>query len=251
MQGLKTKGKAIFPLIKNTFQKESCRFNQIRGSNEKIMENYRRNFSSLNGLQHQKLQKLKFDETQVVQMQDMITLVDENDNVIGPISKLDAHFKTEHSLISNPQRLPHRAFSLLLFNSRDELLLAAVRRAEFELGIKELDAERDLSVGARILYYADNCDQFAEHELDYIIFAKKDLTDWSPQKHVNKDEVRDVEWVSRSNFQEFLDFKRDQDDSDITPWFKLLKESRLMKWWEILEQRNEFPKESDHIERFI
>ena len=35
-----------------------------------------------------------YDKTQVDQMQDMITLVDEQDKVVGPISKFDAHAKT-------------------------------------------------------------------------------------------------------------------------------------------------------------
>jgi len=108
----------------------------------------------------------------------------------------------------------HRAFSLLLFNSKNELLLqqrakkkitfpgrwtntccshnahieteleeephyigmrrAAIRRTQFELGITDLQVE-DLRVVSRILYYAESCDRFAEHELDYILFAKKDI----------------------------------------------------------------------------
>lgn len=51
---------------------------------------------------------------------------------------------------------------------------AAIRRAKFEMGINDL-TEDELHVGSRILYYADACEQFAEYELDYIIFAKKDI----------------------------------------------------------------------------
>ena len=62
---------------------------------------------------------------------------------------------------------------------------AAVRRANFELGIPELD-ENEMKVAARILYYADGCETFAEHELDYIIFLKpKKLT-----INFNKDEIK-------------------------------------------------------------
>ena len=32
-----------------------------------------------------------YDPTQIAQMQDMMTLVDENDNIVGPISKLNGH----------------------------------------------------------------------------------------------------------------------------------------------------------------
>ena len=51
---------------------------------------------------------------------------------------------------------------------------AAVRRSRLELGITDLNEETDLKVGSRILYYANNCDRFGEHELEYIIFSKTD-----------------------------------------------------------------------------
>ena len=69
--------------------------------------------------------------------------------------------------------------------------LAAIRRASFELGIEEgaLQPE-DLHVGARILYHANACDTFAEYELDYIIFAKKDI-----QFKANPDEIKETKYV--------------------------------------------------------
>jgi isopentenyldiphosphate isomerase len=45
----------------------------------------------------------------------------------------------------------------------------------------------DLHVGSRILYYADGCETFAEYELDYIIFAKKNI-----EHTPNKDEIKDT-----------------------------------------------------------
>ena len=36
----------------------------------------------------------KYDSSQVAQMQDSVTLVDEHDNVLGPISKVEAHLRT-------------------------------------------------------------------------------------------------------------------------------------------------------------
>tara|TARA_B110000285_G_C14838073_1_gene474058 strand:- start:248 stop:592 length:345 start_codon:yes stop_codon:yes gene_type:complete len=52
-------------------------------------------------------------------MQDSVTLVDVNDNVLGPISKVEAHLRTN----LDKGLSPHRAFSLFLFNSKNELLL--------------------------------------------------------------------------------------------------------------------------------
>ena len=75
---------------------------------------------------------------------------------------------------------------------------ATIRRANFELGITDLGVE-DLHVGSRILYYADGCNTFAEYELDYIIFARKDIR-FSP----NKDEIKNTKYVSLSEFEPFL-----------------------------------------------
>ena len=134
----------------------------------------------------------------------------------------------------------HRAFSLLLFNSKNELLLqqrafskitfpgrwtntccshnahvaheleaephfigmrrAATRRTDFELGVKDLLPE-DMRVVSRILYYAESCDRFAEHELDYILFARKDIDQgFTP----NKDEIEEIAWVKYHDFEDFL-----------------------------------------------
>ena len=161
---------------------------------------------------------------------------------------------------------PHRAFSLFLFNSSNELLLqqrsaakvtfpllwtntccshprhteeelgpngvqiAAVRRAEFELGIKGLKEEH-LRTGAKILYYSKACERFAEWELDHIIFAKDDL-----EHDSNIEEIKETAFVSRSNLNDFLEDRKAKGEG-ITPWFEiLLTRSDFLKWWELLEK---------------
>ena len=75
-----------------------------------------------------------------------------------------------------------------------------MRRTNFELGIKDLEGD-DMRVVSRILYYAESCDRFAEHELDYIIFARKDIdTSFTP----NPDEIEEVAWVKYHDFEDFL-----------------------------------------------
>jgi isopentenyldiphosphate isomerase len=49
---------------------------------------------------------------------------------------------------------------------------AVLRRAELELGVKDLKLE-DLHVGSRILYKAASCENWGEFEMDYLVFAKK------------------------------------------------------------------------------
>ena len=59
-----------------------------------------------------------------------------------------------------------------------------------------------IKCGAKILYYADACDNFAEHELDYILFAK--IQDEIPPFKVNPTEIKNIAWVSRTGLDDFL-----------------------------------------------
>ena len=226
--------------------------------------------------------RARYDMTQTAQLEDSLTQVDEEDNVIGSVSKLDGHLKLSGQRVT----LPHRAFSLFLFNARNELLLqqrslkkitfpnlwtntccshprhtpdeidlsdgyvgprrAAIRRASFELGINDLAVEQ-ITCGGKILYYADACDNFAEHELDYILFAKVDSL--APYE-INDDEVKAAEWVARTDLDAFIEDRKKRYDEDITPWFRLLKNRKLDTWWRNLEQDNTFPDEADKLERF-
>ena len=179
--------------------------------------------------------------------------------------------------------LPHRAFSLFLFNTRNELLMqqrsdkkitfpglwtntccshpehipsemdtrnhyigprrAAQRRTAFEMNIN-LDL-LDLNCGARILYYAPADPTFAEHELDYIIFAKKQLPHFEP----NPDEVKNSEWVGLNDLADFIAEKEGHGEG-ITPWFRLIAESELPRWWKGLQEKGLFPDEADKILNF-
>ena len=39
--------------------------------------------------------------------------------------------------------------------------------------------------------------------------------------------------------------------SVITPWFRLLKEQKLMRWWKsLIEEGGRFPNEAHYIENF-
>ncbi|KAG0420515.1 hypothetical protein HPB47_003452 [Ixodes persulcatus] len=59
-----------------------------------------------------------FDPTQVQLLEEQCILVDEQDRVLGSGSKKDCHLMTNIN-----KGLLHRAFSVFLFNSKDELLL--------------------------------------------------------------------------------------------------------------------------------
>ena len=102
--------------------------------------------------------------------------------------------------------------------------------------------EDDLKVSARILYYANGCDRFAEYELDYIVFAKTDV----PHDY-NKDELSATKYVGIHEIESFLS------DKTVTPWFQLLMNRSLMTWWNgIIEHGFEkgCPDEFDTIVKF-
>mmetsp|Transcript_33430 Transcript_33430/g.38395 ORF Transcript_33430/g.38395 Transcript_33430/m.38395 type:complete len:147 (+) Transcript_33430:19-459(+) len=69
---------------------------------------------------HSKFFGEKYDKTQVELMKEPIILVDENDVPLKMISKKDGHLR---KFVDAEDALPHRAFSVFLFNEKNELLL--------------------------------------------------------------------------------------------------------------------------------
>ena len=204
-----------------------------------------------------------YDVEQIRLMEEVCILLDRDDKPIGSASKKDAH------LMSNiNDGLLHRAFSLFIFNEEGKLLLqqratekitfpdmwtntccshplsipgevaddlpgsvlgvkrAAQRKVEQELGIKAADAPIDrMNFLTRIHYLAASDGKWGEHEIDYILFLRSD-----PQLKVNPNEVRDCKWVSQADLRTMFETT----DLSYTPWFKLICETFLFKWWDNL-----------------
>ncbi len=108
---------------------------------------------------------------------------------------------------------------------------AAVRKLEHELGITDVDA-KNLQFLTRIHYKSPNpTDQkWGEHEIDYILIIKQNTT-----LNINLNEVKDYKYVSEEELRLMLD------DSELvfTPWFKLICENYLFKWWKDLRDGKE------------
>jgi len=209
------------------------------------------------------------DPVQEALLAEPCILVDSNDNVLGTASKRECH------IMENGSSLLHRAFSLFIFNEKNELLLqqrsdtkitfpslwtntccshplatveemeekaalgvrkAAQRRVEIELGVdNSVAAVEDIQYLTRILYSAPSNGEWGEHELDYILFLR---TSQPPVISPNKEEVQDVEWVARKDMKDFL---RDLEHRrvGITPWFRLISQELLPFWWENLDRISE------------
>lgn len=109
---------------------------------------------------------------------------------------------------------------------------AAQRKLFHELGIeaKEIPLE-EFEFLTRIHYVAPSSGLWGEHEVDYIFIIQKNVT-----LNVNPNEVRDVQYVTADQLKRMF-----KDNSLVfTPWFKLICESYLFKWWNQLGNLDQY-----------
>ena len=159
-----------------------------------------------------------------------VILVDENDNQIGLMPKMEAHEKA----------LLHRAFSVFIFNNKNELMLQ--QRAAHKYHSPKLwtntccshqrDGETNLEAGKRrlkeemgfvtdlqektsFIYKAPFENGLTEHELDHIMVGY-----YNDEPNINEDEVASWKWMSLE------DVKSDiaRNPQYYTAWFKIIFE---------------------------
>ncbi|KAJ8293685.1 Isopentenyl-diphosphate Delta-isomerase [Rhodotorula toruloides] len=183
----------------------------------------------------------KYDQQQFNLMEERLILLDDDDRAIGEGSKKDCHLILPAGSAETSSPL-HRAFSVFLFHPQTaapatlrqngqkrsdwcSVRQAAARELTHELGIPHTYPLDDFAYLTRIHYYAPSDKIWAEHEIDYIFFLTLD-----PKTNINPNEVSDVKWVSKADLEKF--FK--DPSSTFTPWFRLIAESFLYKWWDAL-----------------
>jgi isopentenyl-diphosphate delta-isomerase len=158
----------------------------------------------------------------------MVILVDNNDNQLGLMEKIEAHEKA----------ILHRAFSVFILNDNNELLLqkralskyhspglwtntccshprhgesvinAGLRRLKEEMGF-----ETEISSLLSFIYKAEFDNGLTEHEFDHVLVGR-----YNKNPSINKSEVSDWKWTD-------LDFlKKDVvSNPDLyTVWFKII-----------------------------
>lgn len=160
-------------------------------------------------------------------MNELLILVDENDNEIGLMDKLSVHQKG----------LLHRAFSVFIFNSKDELLLqrrannkyhsaglwsntccshptnsamteeSVTRRLKEEMGL-----ETNVEFQFKFLYQTSFDNGLKEHEFDHVYFGRSD-----DKPHPDAKEVMNWKYISLEKLAEDIFINPE----NYTAWLKI------------------------------
>ena len=156
-----------------------------------------------------------------------VILVDENDNQVGVMPKLEAHQKG----------LLHRAFSVFIFNSKYELLLQKRASSKYHSGglwtntccshpregeeildaanrrlIEEMGIDTSLRKVHDFIYKAELDNNLTEHEFDHVLYGI-----YNEDPIINKDEADDFKWIDMDSLNE--DIKTN--GNNYTIWFKI------------------------------
>lgn len=157
-----------------------------------------------------------------------VILVDPYDNAIGSMEKLEAHQKG----------ILHRAFSVVLFNSRGEMLLQKRATGKYHSGglwtnaccshpqpgeriedaarrrlLQEMGIDMQPEFAYSFIYKAPLDHNLVEHELDHVFIGTFDGT---PQ--INTDEVEDWKLISMEDLRNNIR----QHPEAYTYWFRLI-----------------------------
>ena len=157
-----------------------------------------------------------------------VILVDEFDNAIGTMEKLEAHRKG----------MLHRAFSVLLFNSKGEILLQKRAVGKYHSGglwtntccshplpgesineatrrklIQEMGIDLNPEFAYKFIYKTNLDDNLIEYECDYVFIG---TFDGNPI--INDEEAEDWKFIDLSSLR--TDIKENPDA--YTYWFKLI-----------------------------
>jgi len=160
----------------------------------------------------------------------MVILVDSKDNPIGQMEKIEAHEKA----------LLHRAFSIFIFNSNNEILMqqrafgkyhsaglwtntccshpfpyedtlaAANRRLQEEMGM-----QADLKYLFKFQYKAPFDNNLTEHEIDHVFIGYSDTI-----PKINSDEVNEFKYMTTNDITKDIKIN----PNNYTEWFKIIFE---------------------------
>jgi isopentenyl-diphosphate delta-isomerase len=161
-------------------------------------------------------------------MEEKVILVNENDEQIGLMEKIEAHEKA----------LLHRAFSVFVYNDKNEVMIQQRALSKYhspglwtntccshqkegetnvEAGkrrlMEEMGFQTDLKEVTSFIYKAPFDNGLSEHEYDYILVGH-----YNEEPKINPDEVASWKWMSLE------DIKKDINNhpEKYTAWFKII-----------------------------
>jgi len=162
--------------------------------------------------------------------EEQVILVNEKDEQIGTMAKMEAHEKA----------LLHRAFSVFIFNDKKELMLQQraaskyhspllwtntccshqrVGETNIEAGKRRLYEEMgfvtDLKDVLSFIYKAPFDNGLTEHELDHVLFG-----DFNENPTINPGEVQSFKWMTL----EAVKSDMEEQPEIYTEWFKIIFE---------------------------
>jgi isopentenyl-diphosphate delta-isomerase len=160
-----------------------------------------------------------------------VILVNEEDQPIGQMEKMEAHQKG----------LLHRAFSVLIFNSSEQVLLQKRASSKYHSGglwtntccshprpgetvldaanrrlMEEMGMTADLTERFHFIYKTDLDNDLVEHELDYVLVGQSD-----DLPKLNSDEAEDFKYIDLETLKEELK----SSPENYTVWFKIIMEA--------------------------
>ncbi|SNR15264.1 isopentenyl-diphosphate Delta-isomerase [Tenacibaculum jejuense] len=168
-------------------------------------------------------------------MTENVILVDEQDNEVGLMPKMEAHEKA----------LLHRAFSVFIFNDKNELMLQQRAKEKYhspllwtntccshqrqgehniEAGKRRLQEEMgfscDLEEVFSFIYKAPFDNGLTEHELDHVMIGY-----YNGEPKINPEEVESYKWMLLDDVKS--DIKKNP--HEYTAWFKIIFEKSYDK----------------------
>ncbi|KAL5090622.1 hypothetical protein Trisim1_004246 [Trichoderma cf. simile WF8] len=220
------------------------------------------------------------DEEQIRLMDEVCIVTDENDAPIGTASKKICHLMTNID-----KGLLHRAFSVFLFNDKNELLLQqrATEKITFPDMWTNTCCSHPLSIptetGANLVDSIAGAKRAAQRKLDHELGIKKEQVPfenfrfltrihykapsdgkWGEHEidyilfikanvdlNPNENEVQATQYVTADGLKKLF-----EDPSlKFTPWFKLICNSMLFEWWESLDSGLEKYTDEQEIRRML
>ncbi len=169
---------------------------------------------------------------------EQVVLVNEQDNEIGLMEKMEAHEKA----------LLHRAFSVFIFNSKGEMLLQQRAITKYHSGglwtnsccshprpgesvsdaaLRRLNEEMGFDVPLKkifdFIYKAPFVNGLTEHEFDHVFIGYYD-----GPVHPNPQEVENYAYRSFERIEKLMD----SDSEFYTAWFKIAF-PKVKAWWQL------------------